>query len=119
MSSGPQFKARDGTHHDTINGAHLHNLMNERSSSGGILGVVVVVGVIIWAVSSGDWRPGAVSQSSPSAPGPSASKSWCLGAVSQIEAREAAPNPGAWRQIPPIRQEFVEHNCQAYGLRMP
>jgi hypothetical protein len=48
-----------------------------------------------------------------------ASQSWCMGLVSQIEARERFPNQMAQLQIPPIRQEFVEGNCGRYGLSLP
>lgn len=83
-----------------------------------VISVVVRLGILAFLISvlaNGGWG------SSPEASGsfPLAAKSWCMGLVTQIEAREVMGNAGALRQIPPIRQQFIERNCQAYGLRMP
>jgi hypothetical protein len=87
--------------------------------------ILVLLGLgafLIWAYAGGDSerRDGSPSAARAlSAASPSAPRSWCVATMGQIEARKASPNPGAWRQIPPIRQQFVEHNCRAYGLATP
>jgi hypothetical protein len=122
------YTARDGTHHYSISAAHLHDQMNQQyqpyqpysqSGGGSFIGKVVGLGILfflIWTFANSDQQRGGASPSQSLA---SANKWWCMGLVSQIEAREAMANPDASRQIPQIRQQFVEHNCQSYGLRAP
>jgi hypothetical protein len=138
MTPQPQiFWSRHGTAHSSRGAANLYDLMQDSadrgrnsgswgshssgSTFGTFVGGAILLGLLIWGATSIDWSAGDMSQSSGTASQASLSapKSWCLGLVNQIEAREAMPNPGAWRQIPPIRQEFVEHNCQSYGIGMP
>jgi hypothetical protein len=85
---------------------------------GFVISVVARLSLLAFLVSmfaNGGWGSGGEASESV----PLVVKSWCLGLVTQVEAREAMGNPGALRQIPPIRQQFIERNCQAYGLRTP
>lgn len=82
---------------------------------GFVISVVARLSLLAFLVSmfaNGGWGSGGEAV-------PLVAKSWCLGLVTQVEAREAMGNSGALRQIPPIRQQFIERNCQAYGLRTP
>ena len=83
-----------------------------------VISVVVRLSLLAFFISmltSGGW--GNFREASGSYP--HAAKSWCMGLISQIEAREAMGNAGAWRQIPPLQQEFLEQGCGSYGLRTP
>ena len=85
---------------------------------GFVISVVARLSLLAFLISmfaNGGWGIGQQTSGS----FPLAAKSWCLGLVTQIEAREAMGNPGALRQIPPIRQQFIERNCQTYGLGTP
>jgi len=119
-----RYMARDGTWHNSLLSAQMHSQMHNQMNNGPRSGKtslagLVLIGILVWAFSSSDWRPGDLAQFLSNIIKPPATKSWCLGLVSQIEAREAMRNPGALLQIPPIRQQFVEQNCQSYGIRMP
>jgi hypothetical protein len=115
MRIGPNmFTARDGSVHFTESAAALHDFMRRgqqpRRSSSPISSILTlcIVALVIWALANGYGKdiPGLLRRAV-------ATKSWCMGLQSQIQAREASQNPMARTQIPPIRQLYIESGCQS------